>query len=57
MVYWLRESAIQILHVCEEDSELFNHFATFWMSIEHTKTKTYEKLERIIGTWKEKASS
>lgn len=29
MVYWLRESAIQILHVCEEDSELFNHLATY----------------------------
>lgn len=29
IVYWLRESAIQILHVCEEDSELFNHLATY----------------------------
>ncbi len=29
MVYWLRESAIQLLHVCEEDSKLFIHLATY----------------------------
>ena len=29
MVYWLREASIQMLHVCEEDGELFNHLATY----------------------------
>lgn len=42
MVYWLRESAIQILHVCEEDSELFNHFATY------IKEQIMEKSTNVI---------
>ena len=29
LVYWVKESSIQILHICEKDKELFEHLAQF----------------------------
>ena len=42
MVYWLRESAIHILHVLEEDNELFNNLASY------IKKQILEKSNSII---------
>ena len=29
LVYWVKESSIQILHICEKDKELFEHLAQY----------------------------
>ncbi len=42
IVYWVRESAIQILHACETDIELFNFLA------DYIKKQIYEKSNSIV---------